>query len=181
MRACAERTRGGISTAPFYLLLLHSDVAFCPIPHRSEYPPSNMPIARPSLLSSLLSFRLACRVFPPSLPSSPYYIWVGLGSVGNDIENMPLTTRLRQPGYRFLCFCLGGRPLIVELDHLCKVNILQSAPVGMVTSRSIRGKAPKRQLHSTPIAVSGGGYTGKLKYSLKLSSICKSASQAVCK
>ena len=40
---------------------------------------------------------------------------------------------------------------------------------------------PKRQLQysSTPIAVSGSGYTGKLTNSLKQSSICKSASRTV--
>ena len=50
---------------------------------------------------------------------------------------------------------------------------------GIILSRSAYGKAPTRQLHSTPIAVSGSGPTGNLINSLKLSSIRKSASQAV--
>ena len=53
----------------------------------------------------------------------------------------------------------------------------------MIASRSVYGKAPKRQLHSTPIAVPGSGHTGKLMNSLKLSSMIhvqvKSASQGV--
>ena len=44
---------------------------------------------------------------------------------------------------------------------------------------SVYGKSPTRQLHGTPIAVSGSGHTGNLTNSLKLSSVCKSASQAV--
>ena len=55
----------------------------------------------------------------------------------------------------------GGRSqLIAELYHMCEVNNLYSAQVGMVVSRSFDGRAPKKQLHSTPIAVSGSGYTG---------------------
>ena len=45
--------------------------------------------------------------------------------------------------------------------------------------RSVQGKAPNRQFHSSPIAVSGSGYTGSTINSLQLSSICESASQAV--
>ena len=48
----------------------------------------------------------------------------------------------------------------VELDHLREVNNLYSAQEGMTVSRSVYGKAPKRHLHSTPMAVSGSGYTG---------------------
>ena len=48
----------------------------------------------------------------------------------------------------------------------------------LIVSRSVQGEAPETQLHSTPIAVSGSGYTGNVINSLKLSSICKSASQA---
>ena len=33
----------------------------------------------------------------------------------------------------------------------------------MIASRSAYGKAPMRQLHSAPIAVSGSGHTGKKK------------------
>ena len=44
---------------------------------------------------------------------------------------------------------------------------------------SVDGKAPTRQLHSAPIAVSGSGHTGNLINALKLPSICKYASQAV--
>ena len=39
--------------------------------------------------------------------------------------------------------------------------------------------APTRQLHSTCTAVSGNGHTGNEINSMKLSSVCKSASQAV--
>ena len=51
----------------------------------------------------------------------------------------------------------------------------------MIVSRtgSVLGKAPKRQLRSTPIAVSGSGHTGNNINSLNLPSIRKSASQAV--
>ena len=61
----------------------------------------------------------------------------------------------------FIVFFFGGRPqLVVELDHLCEVKNLYSAQVGMLVSRSVQGKAPKGQLHSSPIAVSGNDYTG---------------------
>ena len=50
----------------------------------------------------------------------------------------------------------------------------------MIASRSAYVKAPTRQLHinSTPIAVSGNDHIGNIN-ALKLSSMCKSASQAV--
>ena len=44
--------------------------------------------------------------------------------------------------------------------RLCEVNNIFPAQVGMVVSRSVYGKAPKRQLRSTPIAVSGSVCTG---------------------
>ena len=50
--------------------------------------------------------------------------------------------------------------MVVELDRLCEVNNLHSAQVGMIVSLSVQGKASKRQLHSSPIAVSGKAYTG---------------------
>ena len=37
----------------------------------------------------------------------------------------------------------------------------------------------ERQLHDNPIAVSESGHTGKLEYGSKMSSVCKSAPQAV--
>ena len=48
------------------------------------------------------------------------------------------------------------------IDVLPRVMPLYSAQVGMVVSRtgSVFGKAPKRQLHRTAIAVSGNAYTG---------------------
>ena len=36
--------------------------------------------------------------------------------------------------------------LVVELDHLCEVNNLYFVQVGMLVSRSVYGKALKRQL-----------------------------------
>ena len=41
----------------------------------------------------------------------------------------------------------------------------------------VYGKAPKGQLHGTPIAISGSGHAGYKVKSLKLSSIGKSAPQ----
>ena len=70
---------------------------------------------------------------------------------------MPLTTCARQPGYRFV-FVGGRSQLVVEFDPLCEVNNLYSAQVGMIGSRSVYDKTPERQLHSTPIAVSGNAY-----------------------
>ena len=49
----------------------------------------------------------------------------------------------------FFLAVFGGRSqLVVELDCLCEVNNLYSAQVGMVVSRSVYGKGPKRQLHT---------------------------------
>ena len=49
----------------------------------------------------------------------------------------------------------------------------------LYVSRSVYGKAPKRQLHSTPSAVPGNAYTANKINSLKLSFVCKSAPQAI--
>ena len=46
------------------------------------------------------------------------------------------------------------------LDRLWEVNKLNSAQVRIIVSSSVYGEAPKRQLHSAPIAVSGNAYTG---------------------
>ena len=43
----------------------------------------------------------------------------------------------------------------------------------VIVSRRNYGEAPTRQLHSTPIVVSGSGHTGNYVNSLKLSSIFK--------
>ena len=50
---------------------------------------------------------------------------------------------------------------------------------GIIVSHFTYGKASTRQLDGTLIALSGSGHTRNLIDSLKLSSICKSASQAV--
>ena len=50
---------------------------------------------------------------------------------------------------------------------------------GRIASRSACGKTPMKPLHSTPIAVSESGHTGKSVNSLKPSSTRKSASQVV--
>ena len=69
--------------------------------------------------------------------------------------------RVRTPPRALFLFFFGGRPqLVVELDHLCEVNNMYSAQVGIIVSCSVQGKSPKRQLHRTPIAVSGSAYTG---------------------
>ena len=102
--------------------------------------------------------RLRSCIISSTPPPLPYYIWVGLASVGNDTVKHAagyLSYTARVP------FCFGGRSqLVVELDQSCEVNSLYSAQVGMVVLRSVYGKAPKRQLHSAPIAVSGSDYTG---------------------
>ena len=52
----------------------------------------------------------------------------------------------------------------------------------MIASRipgSVFGKTTERQIQSTPIAVSGSGHGGNLMNSLKESSMCVSASQAI--
>ena len=81
---------------------------------------------------------------------------------------MPLTTRARPPGYRLFW---GGRgrgggrlQLAAELDPLCGVENFYSAQGerSYHVLGSVYGKAPTRQLHSTPVAVSGSGHTGNL-------------------
>ena len=55
---------------------------------------------------------------------------------------------------------------MVELDLLSGVENLYSAQGKLsyhVLVRSVDGKVPTRQLHRTPIAVSGSGYTRKVK------------------
>ena len=63
------------------------------------------------------------------------------------------------------------------------ITVLRLGTGGVVNCQMTRASnirvPPPRQLHSTPIAVSGGGHTEKLIDSLKLPSICTSASQAV--
>ena len=48
--------------------------------------------------------------------------------------------------------------MVVEIDHLCEKTLLCTR--GMTVSRSVYGKAPKRQLHNTPIALSESGHSG---------------------
>ena len=68
-------------------------------------------------------------------------------------------------GGRVRSFVPGGQPLLCTRE--------------MIVSRSVNGKAPKRRSHSIIIAVSGSGYARNEINSLKLSSLRKSASQAV--
>ena len=99
-----------------------------------------------------------------TVPPLPCYKWVGLASVGNDTVKHLLELDKQGTTFFFFFFGGGGRPqLVVELDHLCEVNNLCSAQVGMIASRGVRAKAPKRQLHSNPIAVSESGYTPEIK------------------
>ena len=66
---------------------------------------------------------------------------------------LTMAPRNRQPGYRFFLFAVttaGGR-----------VRSFLLRTRGMIVSRSRYGKAPTRQLHSRPIAVSGSGLTRK--------------------
>ena len=47
----------------------------------------------------------------------------------------------------------SGRSFVQVGELLLRSN-------GMLVSRVVHGKVPTRQLHSTPIAVSGSGHTG---------------------
>ena len=70
--------------------------------------------------------------------------------------------------------------MAIELDHSCGVeNFTPRKGNDRIICRSACGKALSRQLHSTPIVVSGSTHTGNLINALKLSSMCKSALQAV--
>ena len=88
-------------------------------------------------------------------------------SVGNDAVKYAAVKAVKQPGHRFLFLFLGDRSqLVVELYLLCEVNNLLLRTSGSdrttyLVPGSVYGKAPKRQFHSTPIVVSGSGYTGK--------------------
>ena len=76
---------------------------------------------------------------------------------------MPLTTRDRQLGYRFVYFLFDGRSkLAIELDHLCGVENVYSArgELSYQQPGSVYGKVNARQLRSTPVAASGSGHTG---------------------
>ena len=80
----------------------------------------------------------------------------------------------------FLLLFLGGRSQAsVELDQFVRGGERFLRTRGMIVSRSVYGKAPTRQLHSTLIALPGNGHTGSYVKPLKLPSTCKSASQAV--
>ena len=60
---------------------------------------------------------------------------------------MPLTKRARQPRCMpFVFFAVAATGLRKGV---------------MIVSRSVYGKAPKKQIHSNPIGVSGSGHTGK--------------------
>ena len=87
-------------------------------------------------------------VFPP--PPLLFLGWVG---VGWQRHCKPCRSLLELQTTRvlllfFFLFC-GRSQLVVELDHLCEVKNLYAAQVGMIVLRSVHGKSPKRQLHST--------------------------------
>ena len=75
----------------------------------------------------------------------------------------PIIYRLGWPGlagYRF-CFVFRRSPTVgrrVRSFVRGREPLLRTRK--MIVSRSVHGKAPKRQFHSAPIAVSGSGYTG---------------------
>ena len=100
-------------------------------------------------------------------PPRPYIDWVGVGwqrrcktcSSLLELDNQGTAFFVRL----FVCFvCFFGdrSQLVVELDRLCGGSNLYYAQVGIIVSCSVYGKAPKRRLHSTPIAASASAYTG---------------------
>ena len=95
---------------------------------------------------------------PAALTPPPYIDRVGVGWQRH-CETCRSPRELDNQGTFFV---FGGHPqLVVELDDLCEVKNLYSAQqVGIILSRSVQGKTPKRKLHSTPLAVSGIAYTG---------------------
>ena len=93
---------------------------------------------------------------PPLL----YIGWVGVGWQRHFKICRSLRELDNQGTAFFSSFFFGGRSqLVVELNRSCEVNNLYSAQVEIIVSRGVYGKAPKRQLRSTPIAVSGNAYT----------------------
>ena len=105
--------------------------------------------------------KLTVRAPKPPPPPPLFYIgWVGVGWQRH-CKTCHSLRELDNQGTVFLCVFFGGRPQpVIELDHLCEVKNIYFAQLGMIVSRSIQGKAPKRQIHRTPIAVSGNAYTG---------------------
>ena len=139
-----------------------------------------LPVGRLSCRESIgwaLSFvsTLVTHHFKISPLVSPYIIpvyrsgWRRLASVGNDWRRHSKTFRsLREldnqsTWYRFLFFFLGGlSPLAFELDDFLRGGEPLLCTRRMVVSRSTYGRAPTRQLHSSPNnAASGSGHTGK--------------------
>ena len=92
-------------------------------------------------------------------PSIYICIYVGLASVGNDTVKHPAlyvsyTNRVHTFFVAVAATGGGVRPFVRGGEPLLRTR-------GMVGSRSVYGKAPMRQLHSNPIAVSGSVHSGK--------------------
>ena len=102
-------------------------------------------------------------------PPLPVY-WLGWRRLATALPNMPLTTRARQPGYvPFFCFLIFFI-FFLAVSHSWRSSCGRSffrggEPLlrtrGNIAPRSVYGQAPTRQLHSTPIAVSGSGHAGE--------------------
>ena len=108
---------------------------------------------------------LTSRFASPPLPLL-YIGWVGVSSHRHRGKHAAhhVSTATRLP----LCFnlvfpsFLGDRPqLVIGLHHLCKViNLYSAQENASYHIARVYGKAPKRQSHSTSIAVSKRGHTG---------------------
>ena len=98
-------------------------------------------------------------VTPP--PICIYYTcigWVGVGcqrhsKTCRSILELQETTRVP------FCFLFFWRS--VTTGGRVGLFVLSEGTRGLIVSCSVHGKAPKRQVQSTPIAVSGSGHTGK--------------------
>ena len=95
-----------------------------------------------------------------SLAPPPISYRLGWRRFGNDTVKHAAhyVSYCRQPGYRF---CFSRSPTAgcrVRSFVRGKEPLLRTRE--LIVSRSVQGKAPKRQLRSTPIAVSGNAYTG---------------------